>query len=175
MIVRAATAEDVAAIAGIYAHHVAHGLGTFEETPPDAAQMAERLAAVESRGLPWLVAEAGDALLGYAYAGPYNLRAAYRHTVEDSVYVAPDQAGRGVGRALLHGLLGRCEAIGVRQVIAVIGDSANVASIGLHRAMGFEMRGLAQSVGYKHGRWVDIVWMQRALGPGADAPPAPAR
>ncbi len=172
MIVRRATAGDVAAITTIYAHHVDHGLGTFEETAPDAAEMARRLAAVEARGLPWLVAEEGGSILGYAYAGPYNLRAAYRHTVEDSVYVAPELAGRGVGRAMLADLLRRCEALGVRQVIAVIGDSGNEASIGLHRTMGFEMRGLAHAVGYKHGRWVDIVWMQKALGPGADAPPA---
>ncbi len=172
MIVRLATPDDVVSITAIYAHHVDHGLGTFEETPPDTDQMALRLAAVEARGLPWLVAEDGGAILGYAYASPYNLRAAYRHTVEDSVYVAPDRAGRGVGRAMLADLLRRCEALGVRQVIAVIGDSGNEASIGLHRAMGFQMRGVAQAVGYKHGRWVDIVWMQKALGPGADAPPA---
>jgi len=168
--VRDATAVDVDEVAAIYAHHVLHGLGTFEERPPDVAQMAARMQAVSARGLPWLVADDGQ-VLGYAYASPYNLRDAYRHTVEDSVYVAPGALGRGVGRALLAGLLERCEALGLRQVIAVIGDSANDASIGLHMSMGFETRGVASAVGFKHGRWLDIVWMQRALGPGASAPP----
>jgi L-amino acid N-acyltransferase YncA len=170
VIVREAAAGDIEAIAAVYAHHVLHGLGTFEETPPDAAQMAQRIEAVRNRGLPWLVAEDGG-VLGYAYAGPYNLRAAYRHTVEDSVYVAPGLQGRGVGGALLGAVLDRCEALGVRQVIAVIGDSGNTASIALHRRAGFETRGVAQGVGYKHGRWLDIVWMQRALGEGASTPP----
>ncbi len=164
MILRDAREDDVAAITAIYAHHVLHGLGTFEETPPDREQMAARLQAVQARGLPWLVAQDDD-VAGYAYASPYNLREAYRHTVEDSVYVAPGREGRGVGRALLEALIARCQALGLRQMMAVIGDSANAASIGLHTALGFEVKGVGSAVGFKHGRWVDIVWMQRPLGP----------
>ncbi len=171
MIVRDATPSDVAAIALTYGHHVSHGLGTFEEVPPGEAQMAERVAGVQARGLPFLVAEESGAFAGFAYVSPYNLRGAYRHTVEDSVYVAPAWQGRGVGKALLAGLVSRCTALGLRQIMAVIGDSGNYASIALHSAMGFEHRGAARAVGFKHGRWLDIVWMQRALGPGADEPP----
>jgi phosphinothricin acetyltransferase len=170
MIVRDATASDVAAIAGIYAHHVLHGAGTFEETAPTQGQMASRIDAVQVRGFPWLVACDPD-VVGYAYAGTFNPRAAYRHTVEDSVYVAAESQGRGVGRALLSELVARCEAMGLRQMIAVIGDSQNHASIALHAAHGFEHCGIATSVGFKHGRWLDIVWMQRALGDGALTPP----
>ena len=172
MILRQAGATDAAALAEIYGHHVLHGLGTFEETPPGAEEMATRLAAVLGRGLPWLVAEADGALLGYAYAGPFRLRAAYRYTVEDSVYVAPDAVGRGLGRVLLTEVIARCEALGLRQMAAVIGDSSNAASIGLHSALGFEMRGVLPALGFKHGRWVDVVWMQRALGVGASAAPS---
>jgi phosphinothricin acetyltransferase len=171
VILREATADDAPGVAGIYASHVLHGFGTFEETPPSAEEMAQRLAEVRARGLPWLVAEDGGVLLGYAYASPYRLRSAYRFTVEDSVYVAAKSQGRGVGRALLAELIARCEALGLRQMLAVIGDSANAPSIALHRAAGFELRGTAVGVGYKAGRWVDIVWMQRALGADAERPP----
>jgi phosphinothricin acetyltransferase len=167
---RPAEPEDVPAIQAIYAHHVLHGLGTFEEVPPSPAEMAERCAAVVDRGLPWLVAEDGD-VLGYAYAGPFRTRAAYRFTVEDSVYVAEAARGKGVGRALLAAIIAECETMGLRQMVGVIGDSGNAASIALHRACGFELNAIVPAVGWKHGRWVDVVWMQRALGPGASDPP----
>jgi phosphinothricin acetyltransferase len=167
---RPAEPEDVPAIQAIYAHHVLHGLGTFEEVPPSPAEMAERCAAVLDRGLPWLVAEEGE-VLGYAYAGPFRTRAAYRFTVEDSVYVAEAARGKGVGRALLTAIIAECEAMGLRQMVGVIGDSGNAASIALHRACGFELKAIVPAVGWKHGRWVDVVWMQRALGPGASTPP----
>lgn len=174
MIVRDATAADFSAIASLYAHWVRHGLGTFEEEPPGADELAARAAAVTGVGLPYLVAEIDRAPAGYAYAAPYRPRTGYRYTVEDTVYVAPHRQERGVGRALLDAVLARCEAAGVRQVLASIGDGANEASVALHRACGFEMAGVLRSVGFKHGRWVDVVFMQRALGPGAAAPPTGA-
>jgi len=167
---RPAAPEDVPAIQAIYAHHVLHGLGTFEEVPPTPMEMAERCAAVLDRGLPWLVADDGE-VLGYAYAGPFRTRAAYRFTVEDSVYVAEAARGRGVGRALLSAIIAECEAMGLRQMLGVIGDSGNAASIALHRACGFQHLGVVPAVGWKFGRWVDVVWMQRALGPGGASPP----
>ena len=133
--------------------------------------MALRLEAVRGRGLPYVVAVA-DGVVGFAYAGPFRPRAAYRYTVEDSVYVAPDQHGRGVGRALLGEVVARCEALGLRQMVAVIGDSGNAASIGLHRSLSFELKGVTEAVGFKHGRWLDVVWMQRSLNVGAAEPPA---
>ncbi|HEX4097493.1 MAG TPA: GNAT family N-acetyltransferase [Caulobacteraceae bacterium] len=171
MRLRPAESEDVPAIQAIYAHHVLHGLGTFEEVPPSPAEMAERCAAVLDRGLPWLAAEDGGEIVGYAYAGPFRTRAAYRFTVEDSVYVAEAARGKGVGRALLTAIIAECEAMGLRQMVGVIGDSDNAASIALHRACGFELKAIVPAVGWKHGRWVDVVWMQRALGPGASTPP----
>jgi L-amino acid N-acyltransferase YncA len=174
MIVRASTAEDAQALAEIYGHHVLHGLASFEEVPPTAADMAERRAAIVALGLPHLVAEADGKVLGYAYAGAFRPRAAYRYTVEDSVYVSPDAIGKGVGRAVLTEVLKACEALGVRQVMAVIGDSNNAASIGLHAALGFEPAGICKSVGFKHGQWVDTVWMQKPLNTGdATLPDAP--
>ena len=170
MIIRAATPADAGALADIYGHHVLQGLGTFEEIPPPADDIAGRLAAVQALGLPYLVAEEGG-LLGFAYAGPFRPRSAYRYAVEDSVYVAPAAIGRGVGRALLSAVIAACEAKGLRQMIAVIGDSGNAASIGLHAALGFQPAGVGRSMGFKHGRWVDIVWMQRPLNQGGDAPP----
>ena len=170
MRLRPAEPEDVPAIQAIYAHHVLTGLGTFEEVPPTRAEMAERHAAVVGRGLPWLVAEDGE-VLGYAYAGPFRTRAAYRFTVEDSVYVAEAARGRGIGKALLQAVIAECEAMDLRQMVGVIGDSGNAASIALHRALGFELKAIVPAVGWKFERWVDVVWMQRALGPGADAPP----
>ena len=166
MIVRDALPADAAACQAIYAHHVLHGVGTFEETAPTVEEMARRIAEVGDRGLPWLLAEEGGVVRGYAYAAPFRLRAAYRYTVEDSIYLAPDAVGKGVGRALLGHLIGRCEAMGLRQMVARIGDSANAASIGVHRACGFDHRGTTPALGFKHGRFVDVVWMQRALGDG---------
>lgn len=172
MIVREAREGDAEALAAIYGHHVLHGFGTFEEEPPAAEEMARRLSSIVERGLPYLVAEAEGHVLGFAYAGPFRPRAAYRYTVEDSVYVAPDAIGRGVGRAVLSEVLAACEVLGARQVVAVIGDSGNAGSIGLHTALGFTHAGVARSLGFKHGRWVDIVWMQKALNGGDAAPPA---
>jgi phosphinothricin acetyltransferase len=170
--VRDSVEIDLDAIAAIYAHHVMHGLGSFEETPPGREELARRRAEVLGRGLPYLVAaEGAGRVLGYAYAGPYRTRSAYRHSVESSVYVAPDAARRGVGRKLLAALIARCEAAGFRQMIAVIGDSGNAGSIGLHQALGFRRVGTLEAIGWKHGRWVDSVLMQRALGSGDDSPP----
>jgi L-amino acid N-acyltransferase YncA len=171
MIIRTAGEADAGALAAIYGHHVRHGFGTFEEEPPPPEEMARRRAAIAAKGLPYLVAEAEGQVLGFAYAGPFRPRAAYRYTVEDSVYVAPDAVGRGVGRAVLSAVLQACEDLGLRQVVAVIGDSGNAASIGLHRALGFEPMGVGRDVGWKHGRWVDIVWMQKTLNGGAATPP----
>lgn len=171
MIIRAATADDAAALAAIYGHHVLHGLGTFEEEPPSAAEMESRRAAIIARDLPYLVAEDGGRVLGFAYAGPFRLRQAYRYTLEDSVYIAPDAVGRGVGKAVLSAVVEACEALGVRQLVAVIGDSGNAASIGLHRSLGFVDAGVGRSFGWKHGRWVDIVWMQKALNGGDQTSP----
>jgi phosphinothricin acetyltransferase len=166
MIIRASESGDAGALAAIYGHHVLHGLGTFEEVPPSAADMETRRRAIIDLGLPYLVAEDAGAVLGFAYAGPFRLRQAYRYTLEDSVYIAPDAVSRGVGRAVLSAVIAACEAQGARQLVAVIGDSGNAASIGLHTALGFEHRGIGKSFGFKHGRWVDIVWMQKPLNGG---------
>ena len=163
-ILRDATEADAPAVQSVYAHHVLHGLGTFEEEPPSPDEMAARMRAVLARGLPWLVAEDDGRLLGYAYAGPYRDRSGYRFTAEDSVYVSPDAQRRGAGRALLSGVLERCTGLGLRHMIAAIGDSGNAASIELHRACGFEVCGTLHAVGFKHGRWVDVVFMERTLG-----------
>lgn len=166
MIIRGARPDDAEALAAIYGHHVLTGFGTFEEDPPPAAEMARRLAAITGLGLPYLVAEDAGRALGFAYAGPFRPRPAYRYTLEDSVYVAPDAIGKGVGRAVLSAVIDACEGLGVRQLVAVIGDSGNAASIGLHTALGFQHQGVGRSFGFKHGRWVDIVWMQKALNGG---------
>ena len=171
MIVRASTEADAEALAAIYGHHVLHGLGSFEEVPPTPQDMAGRRAAIVALGLPHLVAEEAGQVLGFAYAGAFRPRAAYRYTVEDSVYVAPDSIGKGVGRVVLNEVLKACEALGVRQVMAVIGDSGNAGSIGLHKALGFEHAGVCRSVGFKFGRWVDTVWMQKPLNGGDSLPP----
>lgn len=171
VIIRAAEAGDAQALAAIYGHHVLHGFGTFEVEPPDAAWMDGRRREIQGYGLPFFVAEGGGRVLGYAYAGPFRPRPGYRFTAEDSVYVAPDAVGRGVGRAVLSRVMEACEAFGLRQVVAVIGDSGNAASIGLHRALGFEDAGVGRSFGFKHGRWVDIVWMQKSLNGGDETPP----
>lgn len=175
MRIRSASAEDAPAVGAIYGHHVLNGLGTFEEVPPSETDMAGRIAAVLAHGLPYLVAEdEGGRVLGFAYASPFRPRAAYRYTAEESVYVHPDLVGRGVGKALVAEVIAVCEAMGLRQLVAVIGDSANAASRGLHRSLGFVEIGVGRGFGFKHGRWVDIVQMQRALGPGADAEPTGA-
>lgn len=172
--IRPSTDADIDAITAIYGWNVLNGLGTFEEVPPDQTEMGRRRAAFLAKGLPYLVAEQDGAVLGYAYAGPFRLRAAYRYTVEDSVYVGPDAVGKGVGKALLAALIEACQALGLRQMCAVIGDSGNAASIGLHAALGFEHKGVFPDMGYKFGRWVDLVWMQRPLnGGGSREPDAP--
>ena len=171
MIIRPVAAADLAAVADIYAHYVLHSTVSFEEVPPDVEVMAQRHAAVTDRGLPYLCAQIDGAVVGYAYAGPYGTRAAYRYTVEDSVYVAPGFQGRGVGKALLSAVIAHCEAMGLRQMLAVIGDSGNAGSIALHTALGFTPAGMGASVGWKKGRWIDIVWMQRALNDGAASAP----
>jgi L-amino acid N-acyltransferase YncA len=161
--VRDTSVEDVAAIQAIYGHHVLHGLASFEETPPSLSEMRRRRSEVLEKGFPYLVAEEAGIVLGYAYVSPYRARSAYRYAVENSVYVRHDAVARGIGRSLLAALLARCERLELREVIAVIGDSANVASIGLHAALGFRNVGVLTSVGFKHGRWVDSVLMQRTL------------
>ena len=166
MELRPAAAADVPAIQAIYAHHVLHGLATFEEEPPDAAEMARRMHDIVARGLPFLVAEADGRLLGYAYAAPYRPRSAYRFSVEDSIYLDPAAAGRGLGRRLLARLIDDCTAAGARQMLAVIGDSDNAASIAVHARAGFVHVGTFRAVGFKFGRWVDTVMMQRPLGEG---------
>jgi len=170
MTLRSCTAADLPAIQAIYAHAVRFGSASFELEPPDLAEMTRRWRALDEGGFPYLVAVRGTEVLGYAYAGPYRPRPAYRAVVENSVYVAPGAQGEGVGRALLAALVATAEEQGFRQMIAVIGDSANIASIALHRAAGFEDAGIFRSVGWKHGRWLDSVLMQRALGPGDQAP-----
>ena len=173
--VRDAQDADLAAVQAIYAHHVLHGLATFEEVPPPVVELAERRAAVVALGLPYLVAEHGGRVVGYSYASSYRPRPAYRFAIEDSVYVADGLGGRGIGAALLAALLARCEAGPWRQMIAIIGDTGNAASIALHRRHGFAMVGTLRSVGWKLGRWVDTMLMQRALGPGGTAPPGGER
>lgn len=172
VLVRAAQAQDMARVADIYADAVLHGVATFELDPPDPEEIGRRWRNLEERGYPFLVAEVGGLVAGYAYAGPYRERPAYRHTVEDSVYIDPDHFGRGIGTALLGQLIGLAEAGGFRQMIAIIGDSRNGASINLHRTLGFTFVGTMHAVGYKHGRWLDTVLMQRALGPGEGADPS---
>ena len=169
--IREASTGDVPAIAAIYAHHVLHGRASFEEVPPDATEIARRHGEHVDKGLPYLVAEVDGAVGGYAYASLYRPRSAYRFTCEDSIYVRADLTGRGIGRALLTALIDRCTAMGFRQMVAVIGDSANTGSIGLHAAAGFRPAGVLHAVGFKHGRWVDSVLMQRPLGPGTDGLP----
>jgi L-amino acid N-acyltransferase YncA len=171
VIVRPATAADAAALAAIYGHDALHGTGTFEEQPPSPEEMAARLRAVQERGLPWVAAEVDGQVLAYAYAAPYRLRSAYRYTAEDSVYVAPQAQGRGLGRATLQAVIEECQALGLRRLVAVIGDSGNAGSLALHRALGFQPAGVLPAVGFKHGRWLDVVLMHRALNAGeTDAP-----
>ena len=168
---RPAVAADAPALAEIYGHHVRHGVGTFEEAVPSPEEMAQRLAAVQARGLPYLVAEQGGRMAAFAYASPFRLRAAYRYTVEDSVYVAPGLEGQGLGRLSLTAVIEACTGLGLRQMTALIGDSGNAASIGLHRALGFSHSGVMRAVGHKAGRWLDVVIMQLPLGAGDGDPP----
>jgi L-amino acid N-acyltransferase YncA len=165
--IREASAGDLPAITAIYAHHVLTGTATFEEVAPSVDEMHARHEKVRALGLPWFVAEDDGILAGFAYAAPFRERSAYRYTLEDSVYVDPGQHRRGTGRALMAELISRCEALGYRQMIAAIGDSANAGSIGLHAAMGFEPAGVYRNVGLKFGRWLDVVLMQKTLGVGA--------
>lgn len=170
---RPSTDADLPAITAIYTHAVLHGTGTFELEAPDEAEMARRRADVLGKGLPWLVAaDAEGRVLGYAYANHFRPRRAYRFCLEDSIYLAPEAQGRGVGRLLLAELVARCEALGARQMLAVIGDSANAGSIGVHRALGFTDAGVLRASGWKFGRWLDVVILQRALGRGDETPPA---
>jgi phosphinothricin acetyltransferase len=161
--VRAAACSDLPAIAAIYAPYVAHTVITFETEPPDAATWTTRFDAITARGLPFLVAESGGAVAGYAYAGPWKERAAYRYTVENAIYLDPAATGRGIGRVLLASLLDACATAGVRQVVAVIADAGDPASMRLHTRCGFREVGRLERVGFKHGRWVDTVLMQRSL------------
>jgi L-amino acid N-acyltransferase YncA len=173
IVVRPATPDDVPAIAVIYGHHVAAGLASFELQPPSIKEMRRRHRELTANGFPYLVAERAGKIAGYAYAGPYRARPAYRFSVENSVYIDPDARRGGIGRQLLLALIAECERRGFRQMVAVIGDSGNAASIGLHAACGFVLIGALPSIGYKFGRWVDSVFMQRALGEGSTTPPAP--
>ena len=161
----------MAALTGIYAWHVQHGTGTFELDAPSAPQMAERHRQALDQGWPWLVSERAGQVVGYACAQAFRPRAAFRHCIEDSVYLAPGCQRLGMGRLLLAELIAQCEARGATQMIAVIGDAANEGSIGLHRALGFELGGLLTAVGWKFERWLDVVLMQRRLGAGAELPP----
>ena len=166
MQVRPATPADLGAVHAIYAHHVLKGLASFEEAPPSREEIARRYEEVVGKGLPWIVAQYGDTIAGYGYCTLYRTRSAYRYSLEDSIYVQHDMHGRGIGTALLAELIHRCEAAGYRQLIAVIGDSAHAASVNLHAAAGFLRVGTLRSVGFKFGRWVDSVVMQRSLGSG---------
>ncbi len=169
--IRPSRDADLPAIAAIYAHHVLHGTGTFETTPPTEAEMAQRRADVAARGLPYLVAEAEGRVLGFAYCQWFKPRPAYRFSAEDSIYLHPEAAGRGIGRQLLQALCDAAQAAGVRKLIAVIGDSGNAGSIGVHGALGFTPAGQIRACGWKFGRWLDIVLMEKPLGEGDTTPP----
>ena len=170
-ILRPSRDEDMAAITAIYTHHVLHGTGTFELDPPSQAEMGQRRAEVLARGLPHLVAEDRGRIVGFAYCNWFRPRPAYRFAAEDSIYLAPEACGLGLGRALLAELAGAAQRAGMRKLIAVIGDSANHASIGVHRACGFTPVGILRSSGWKFGQWLDTVLMEKALGPGDTTSP----
>jgi L-amino acid N-acyltransferase YncA len=169
--IRPSTEQDLPAIAAIYAHHVLNGTATFETTAPSEAEMAARRSDVLAKGLPYLVADDQGQVLGFAYCQWFKPRPAYRFSAEDSIYLHPDASGKGVGRRLLAELAARAEAAGIRKLIAVIGDSANAASIAVHRSLGFEPVGVMKSCGWKFGQWLDIVLMEKALGEGDTTPP----
>lgn len=170
LLLRPARTADLPAMTDIYGWHVARSTGTFETEPPDLAEMTRRHADVLAKGLPWLVVERAGRVLGFAYANQFRPRPAYRYCLEDSIYLADDARGQGLGRLLLAELLARCEARGARQMLAVIGDAANHGSVGLHRALGFAPVGSFGGAGWKFDRWLDVVLMQKALGPGSAAP-----
>ena len=169
--IRPAAPGDISAITRIYAHAVLHGTATFEIEPPNEAEMARRMAALLAKRYPYLVAETAGAVAGYAYAGPYRDRPAYNWCVEDSIYIAPEYHRLGIGRLLLDRLIAEAKARGFRQMLGVVGDNTNAASIGVHAAAGFRLIGTFQSVGFKHGRWLDTVLMQLTLGDGDATPP----
>ena len=171
LIIRNSLPEDIPAINAIYKHHVLHGTGTFEIDPPSCDDMANRRADVIGKGLPYLVATEGSQILGFAYCNWFKPRPAYRFSAEDSIYLAPEALGRGLGRSLLTELMQRAEAAGVRKLIAVIGDSANQGSIGVHQSVGFTHVGVLKSCGWKFGRWLDVVLMDKALGAGDSSAP----
>jgi L-amino acid N-acyltransferase YncA len=171
MLVRPAAPQDLPVIQSIYAHHVLHGLASFEEEAPPVEEMRRRFEDVARQGLPYLVAEDNSEVLGYGYCTLYRTRSAYRYTLEDSIYVKQGNQGKGIGKALLADLIARCSALKYRQIIAVIGDSANAASIGVHASLGFVRCGSLRSSGYKFGRWVDTVFMQIPLGAGDGTKP----
>jgi L-amino acid N-acyltransferase YncA len=171
VLIRSAAPADIHTISRIYAHAVEHGTATFEIESPDEAEMARRQKALLARNFPYLVAERAGVVAGYTYAGPYRDRRAYDWCVEDSIYIAPQFHRQGIGRLLLERLIAESEARGFRQMIGVIGDSANTASVAVHAAAGFHKIGTFQSIGFKHGRWLDTVLMQRSLGRGDAAPP----
>jgi L-amino acid N-acyltransferase YncA len=170
-VIRASDEADVKAIAAIYAHHVLHGTGSFEIEPPSSDEMRNRRAVLVAHGFPHLVAIRDGEVVGYSYAGAYRSRAAYGGTIESSVYVRADVIGSGIGKRLLQALIAACDARGFRQMVAVIGDSDNLPSIRLHEQLGFRLVGVLRSVGYKHGRWLDTVLLQRELGQGNRTPP----
>lgn len=170
-IIRPSSDADVPAITAIYAHHVLHGTGTFEIDPPTETDMAQRRADVLAKGLPWLVLSERDQVLGFAYCNWFKPRPAYRFSAEDSIYMAPEASGKGLGRALLAELAAQAERAGVRKLIAVIGDSANTGSVGVHRSLGFSHVGVLKSCGWKFGQWRDVVLMDKALGFGDITPP----
>ena len=172
VVIRPSREGDLAEIGAIYRYHVLYGLASFEEVPPDVDELASRRRDILARGLPYLVAERSGRVLGYCYASPYRTRSAYRFTLEDSIYIDQTEVGRGLGRALLANVLDRCTELGYRQMVAVIGGSDTWPSIRLHAALGFTRVGVLPAVGFKFGSWVDIVLMQRALGPGETAAPA---
>ena len=172
--IRPSRDSDLPAITAIYAHHVLNGTGTFETTPPTEGDMTARRADVLAKGLPYLVAEEGGQVLGFAYCQWFKPRPAYRFSAEDSIYLHPDAAGKGMGKALLAQLARQAEATGVRKLIAVIGDSNNAGSVGVHRSLGFTPAGMFKSCGWKFGKWLDIVLMEKTLGEGDTSPPEPA-
>ncbi|MFM0304103.1 GNAT family N-acetyltransferase [Paraburkholderia sediminicola] len=170
-VIRDAAEADLPAIQAIYAHHVLTGVASFEEIPPSVDDLRTRLASVRSHGLPYMVAEIDGEVAGYCYATPYRPRAAYRHTIEDSIYIGDAYRGRGLGRALLQALIERCETGPWRQMVAVIADGGSGGSLSLHTQLGFELTGTLKAVGFKHGRWLDTTLMQRTLGAGDSSLP----
>jgi len=171
-VIRTARSDDVEQIQQIYAHHVLSSTTTFEETPPTVEEMAQRMQSVSDQGLPWLVAERDGRIVGYCYAAPYRPRPAYRYTIEDSIYLADGESGKGIGCELLTTLIEHCEQGPWRQMIAVIAGTQNQSSIALHRKLGFAHVGTQPDTGYKFSQWIDVVFMQRALGPGGKMPPS---